>query len=154
MFTAATVLAAVLAASPTHQPPPVATAHEYTDQQGHRVRWASVAYSLPDGQSAEVVIVADDTASGEGYLFVDGEAIAHSSYDDANGLVSWTSSEPGTGELAAAALAGLSGDAADEGPEGGQVHLGIRGGGWWCGLLCLEWRLRLLPVRCRELGAD
>jgi hypothetical protein len=93
---------------------PVATADEYNTQEGHRVRWASVTYSLPNGQIAEVVILADDTASGDGYLLVDGETIAHSSYDDANGVVSWTTADPEMGELAAAALVGLSGGAADE----------------------------------------
>ncbi|PRP96584.1 hypothetical protein ENSA5_36600 [Enhygromyxa salina] len=111
----ATVFAAVLSSfSPLEQPPPLAVADEYIAQDGRRVRWASVTYTLPDGQTAEVVLVADDTASGEGYLFVDGEAIAHSSYDDANGVASWRSSAPGTDALAGAALVGLSGGAADE----------------------------------------
>src|SRR5512147_1069948 len=67
---------------------PAMVADEYTTPDGHHVRWASATYSLPNGQIAEVVIAADDTASGDAYLFVDGEAIVHSSYDDTNGVVS------------------------------------------------------------------
>jgi hypothetical protein len=105
-----TVFALALSFSPAYQPPPMAVVDEYSTQDGHRVRWASVTYYLPDGQLAEVVLAADDTAAGDGYIFVDGEMIAHSSYDDANGVDSWISSAPGTDALAAAALAG----AADE----------------------------------------
>lgn len=55
---------------------------------------------------------------------MDGQVIAHSSYDDANGVNSWTTSAPGSDALAAAALLGLSGepghellDAFTEGPQ-------------------------------------
>lgn len=126
MVTATTVFAAVLSASPPLQPPPVAVAQDYTTQEGRRVRSASVTYPLPDGQIAEVVILADEMASGDGYLFVDGEAIAHTRYDEVGGVVTWTSPNSKASELAAVALAGLSGGAyaeledafTDYGPHG------------------------------------
>jgi hypothetical protein len=100
--------------TPAEDSTPLVVADEYFTQEGHRVRWASATYSLPDGQVVEVVMAADETASGDAYLFVDGETVAHSHYDETDGVVSWTSSEPETGELVAAALAGLSGGVADE----------------------------------------
>ncbi|WP_052546162.1 hypothetical protein [Enhygromyxa salina] len=118
-----TVMALVLSASPTY-PPPQVVADEYTTSEGRRTRWASVTYTLPDGRSAEVVLVADDAARGDGYLFVEGEVIVHATYDDTIGLDSWTTSTPGGDALAAAALFGLSGapghallDAFTEGPQ-------------------------------------
>ncbi|WP_052547944.1 hypothetical protein [Enhygromyxa salina] len=86
-------------------------ADEYTTSDGHRTRWGSVTYTLPSGETAEVVIVADDTNRGDGYLYVDGEAIAHSSWDAASGVSNWTSSDPAASELAAGALVALGGGA-------------------------------------------
>ncbi|WP_146658149.1 hypothetical protein [Enhygromyxa salina] len=82
---------------------------EYTTQDGTRTRWASVSYSLPQGQTAEVVLVVDDANHGDGYLYVDGEAIVHSTWDASTGLTNWISSTPEASELASAALVGLAG---------------------------------------------
>lgn len=87
---------------------PTVEASEYTSPAGHRTRWASAKYVLPDGKIAEVFITADDTASGEATISVDGEAIVSSNYDPATGVTSWTSPEPGAGDLAAAAMTAIA----------------------------------------------
>lgn len=107
-MTTATILSWVLAAVPvpptdTPDAAPVVEADEYTTPAGHRTRWASAKYVLPDGKLAEVFIIADDTASGEATISVDGEAVASSSFDE-RGVTHWVSSVPGTSERAAAAV--------------------------------------------------
>jgi hypothetical protein len=122
-MTSATLLSWVLAAAPV--PPsdtdapiaysePTVEAGEYTTASGRRTRWASATYLLPDGRFAEVFITADDTASGEASIFVDGEAIASSSFEERRGVTRWTSSEPGTHEAATAAMAVISDRGAGE----------------------------------------
>ncbi|PRQ10055.1 hypothetical protein [Enhygromyxa salina] len=112
MFTHAVFSLALFASpSPTYRPPPLTVVDEYTTQDGQRTRWASVTYGLPDGQTAEFILVADDSNSGDGYLYVNGEALVHATWDDANGVSSWTSSVPGAGALAGAALTALEGEA-------------------------------------------
>lgn len=116
MNTVSTILSWALALAPVPATPdatrpddaPTVEASEYTSPAGHRTRWASASYLLPDGKVAEVFITADDTASGEAIISVDGEIIVSSSYDPATGVSSWTSPEPGAGELAAAALTAIA----------------------------------------------
>jgi hypothetical protein len=56
-------------------------------------------YVLPDGKLAEVFLIADDTASGEATISVDGEAIVSATYDPEAGTTRWTSPERDGGEL-------------------------------------------------------
>jgi hypothetical protein len=93
---------------------PVVEADEYTTRAGHRTRWASAKYVLPDGKIAEVFIIADDRASGEATISVDGEAIVSSSYDERRGVTRWISPEPGTRQAAAAAIAAIAQQGSDE----------------------------------------
>lgn len=109
-----TILSLAFASAPTYQPPPLAVVDEYTTQDGHRTRWASVTYTLPDGETAEAVLVVDDADHGDGYLYVDGEAVAHSSWGADTGVTNWTSSDPAARELAKVALDGLGGEAGNE----------------------------------------
>ncbi|KIG14772.1 hypothetical protein DB30_06358 [Enhygromyxa salina] len=87
-------------------PPPFAEAHEYVTHDGHRTRWASVTYTLPSGETAEVVMVADDAGGGDGYIYVDGETLVHTSM--AAGALGWSSNAPGADALALVALDGLA----------------------------------------------
>ncbi|KIG17343.1 hypothetical protein DB30_03400 [Enhygromyxa salina] len=103
-----------LSSDPAFQPPPVAVADEYISPEGHRTRWASVTYTLPDGQIAEVVMIADDANRGDGYVYVEGEAVVHSSWNETGGVHTWTSSAPGASAQALAALTSLPGEAGDE----------------------------------------
>jgi hypothetical protein len=123
MYTAPTFLSWALAVAPV--PPsdtaapvayaaPVVEADEYTSPSGNRTRWASATYLLPDGKLAEVFLLADDRASGEAIISVDGEAIASSSFDPTIGVTRWISSEPGTRERAAAAMAAISAGGGDQ----------------------------------------
>jgi hypothetical protein len=93
---------------------PVIAADEYTTRAGHRTRWASAKYVLPDGKIAEVFIVADETASGEATISVDGEALVSTSYDPTTGVTSWASTEPGAGELVIAAMTAIADRGGDE----------------------------------------
>jgi hypothetical protein len=117
MYTAPTFLSWALAVAPvppSHTDAPVAYAEpvveadEYTSPAGHRTRWASATYMLPDGKLAEVFLLADESASGEAIISVDGEAIASSSFDPTIGVTRWTSTEPGASERAAAAMAAIA----------------------------------------------
>jgi hypothetical protein len=94
-------------AAPTSYAAPVVEADEYTTPAGHRTRWASAKYVLPDGKLAEVFIIADDTASGEATISVDGEAIVSATYDPSAGVTRWTSPELGAADLATAALTAI-----------------------------------------------
>jgi hypothetical protein len=95
-------------AAPVSYAAPVVEADEYTTAAGHRTRWASAKYVLPDGKLAEVFLIADDTASGEAMISVDGEAIVSATYDPRAGVTRWTSPEPGSSERAAAALSAIA----------------------------------------------
>jgi hypothetical protein len=104
MSTAPAFLSWALAVAPVRQSDtdapvayaaPVVEADEYTTRAGHRTRWASAKYVLPDGKIAEVFIIADDTASGEATISVDGEAIVSSSYDERRGVTRWISPSQG-----------------------------------------------------------
>jgi hypothetical protein len=117
MYTA-TIISWVLSVAPTPSNDtatpgtnvaPAVEVDEYTTPAGHRTRWASAKYVLPDGKLAEVFIIADDTASGEATISVDGEAIASATYDPKTGVTRWTSSEPGSLALSATALAAMPG---------------------------------------------
>jgi hypothetical protein len=94
-------------ASPVSYAAPVVEADEYTTPAGHRTRWASAKYVLPDGKLAEVFLIADDTASGEATISVDGDLLVSSSYDPTSGVTSWTSPERGAADLAAAAMTAI-----------------------------------------------
>jgi hypothetical protein len=117
MFTAPAFLSWALAVAPV--PPsdtaapvayaaPVVEADEYTSPAGHRTRWASAKYVLPDGKIAEVFIIGDDNVSAEATISVDGEAIVSANFDPKTGLTRWTSSEPGTSERAASAMKAIA----------------------------------------------
>jgi hypothetical protein len=117
MFTAPAFLSWALAVAPV--PPsdtaapvayaaPVVEADEYTSPAGHRTRWASAKYVLPDGKIAEVFIIGDDNVSAEATISVDGEAIVSANFDPKTGFTRWTSPEPGSREHAAAALSALA----------------------------------------------
>jgi hypothetical protein len=111
------VLSWVLATAPEATPEPsvdpttapTVEASEYTTPAGRRVRWATATYLLPDGRFAEVVLTADDTASGEASIVVDGGAIVSASFDEARGVTTWRSTEPGAQEAARAAMSAPAG---------------------------------------------
>ena len=118
MFSSALFFLVALSSSPPATlSPPSAIADEYTQADGQRVRWAAVSYVLPTGEAAELFVAVDESHHGEGWLMVEGETLAHVSYD---GTDTGTETDTDTEWLAldtesgAAALFGLDQGVADE----------------------------------------
>ena len=97
---------------PVPQAPPEArilkeAGDEYVQDDGLRVRWASVVYQLSTGHEAEVYVEVDGRQRGDGYIFVEGEIAVHVTYnaEARGGTSTWIAPEL---ELPQAALAELA----------------------------------------------
>jgi hypothetical protein len=78
----------------TIQAPPEVTildvaADETLQPDGHRVRWTSVTYELSTGHEAEMFVEVDDRGRGDGYIFIEGEALLHVTTDEHGATTTW-----------------------------------------------------------------
>jgi hypothetical protein len=64
-------------------------ADEFLQPDGRRVRWTSVTYELSSGHEAEAFVEVDDRGRGDGFIYVDGEALMHVCVDDHGDTTTW-----------------------------------------------------------------
>lgn len=80
-------------------------AGETSQPDGLRVRWTSVTYELSTGQEAEMFVEVDDHGRGDGYIFVEGEALVHVTTDGHGGTTTWVAPDIDLPQQALAELA-------------------------------------------------
>lgn len=64
-------------------------ADEVLQPDGSRVRWTSVTYELQSGHEAEAFLEVDERGRGDGWIYVDGEALMHVTVDDDGDTTTW-----------------------------------------------------------------